>query len=95
VISSRSCSSHSHSVSSLHADYKGNKSFWNARYLTVSLDLSSKQMLEVTDALKEEEPIMRVFVQKIRTAADRLETKTYKMPFQDLPFPKPPKHIGR
>jgi hypothetical protein len=51
-------------------------------------------MLEITDALKEEEPIMRVFVHKVRTAADRLETKTYKMPFQDMPFPKPPKQIG-
>jgi hypothetical protein len=77
--------------SSLHADYWGNKSFWNARYVTVSLDLSPKQMIEITDSLKEEEPVMRVFVHKIRTAADRLETKTYKMPFQDLPFPKLPK----
>lgn len=48
-------------------------------------------MIEVTEALKEEEPIMRVFNHKIRTPVDRLEGKTYKMPFPDLQFPKIPK----
>ena len=50
-------------------------------------------MLQLTRELKDEPPVMKVYTQRILTAADRLETNSYKMPFPDLPFPKGSKLI--
>lgn len=66
----------------------GRKSFWSARYVTISMDISPKGLNEVNKVLATEDCVIRTFTMKKTTMADRLETKNYKMPFKDLQFPK-------
>ena len=71
-----------------YADAEGKKSFWDARYVTLSLDISPRGLAEVNKVLATEDCVIRSFTMKKSTMADRLETRGYKMPFKNLQFPK-------
>lgn len=58
-------------------DVDGNKSFWKARYVTMSIDISPKGLRDISRSLHMEQGLLRFYTMRVKTSADRLPCKNY------------------
>lgn len=64
------------------ADVHGKKSFWDARFVTVSLDISPQGLEEVSRMLQSEDALLRHYNIRVKTtASDYIEARNYKNPY--------------